>query len=77
MAIEARRQADNTSQLKDLFFPSLRSTQDRVQQLRDLGLIYRWQMIVRPGLTRRHSLVLISPRGARILASIHAEHPAT
>ena len=34
-------------------------------------------MIVRPGLTRRHSLLLISPRGARILASIHAEHPAT
>jgi len=67
----------NTSQLKDLFFPSLRSTQARVQQLRDLGLIYRWQMIVRPGLTRRHSLLLISPRGARILASIHAEHPAT
>ena len=67
----------NTSQLKDLFFPSLRATQARVQQLRDLGLIYRWQMIVRPGLTRRHSLLLISPRGARILASIDAEHPAT
>lgn len=66
----------NTLQLQDLFFPSSRTTQMRVSHLRKLGLIYRWKVMQRPGLTWRHSLLLLSPRGARVLASMHAEHPA-
>ena len=67
----------NTLQIQDLFFPSARTAQMRIHHLRTLGLLYRWKVMQRPGLTWRHSLLLLSPRGARLLASIHAEHPAT
>ncbi len=39
------------------------------------GLIYRWKMAEPPGITRRPSLLLISPRGARLLADLHGESP--
>lgn len=59
----------NTLQVKELFFPSLRSAQMRLQLLRDQGLIYMWKVIEPPGVTRRPSLLLLSPRGARLLAN--------
>src|SRR6202163_4512321 len=58
----------NTLQVKELFFPSLRSCQMRLQSLKDLGLIYSWKVIETPGVKRRHSLLLVSARGARVLA---------
>lgn len=63
----------NTLQFKELFFPSLRSCQMRLQHLKELGLIYSWKVIETPGVKRRHSLVLISARGARVLADWHAD----
>lgn len=56
-------------QVEQLFFPSRRISQRRIQWLRDHGLIYRWSMIEPPGWTRLHSLLLLSPRGARVLAA--------
>jgi hypothetical protein len=63
----------NTLQVKELFFPSLRSCQMRLQYLKRLGLIYSWKVIETPGVKRRHSLLLISARGARVLADWHAD----
>ncbi len=65
----------NTLQIRQLYFPSTRSTQLRIQFLKDHGLIYRWKMAEPPGITRRPSLLLISPRGARLLADLHGESP--
>ncbi len=62
-----------TLQVQQLFFPSTRSTQLRVQFLKDHGLVYRWKMIEPPGVTRRPSLLLITPRGARLLADLHGD----
>ncbi|MDQ6884156.1 MAG: replication-relaxation family protein [Candidatus Dormibacteraeota bacterium] len=64
-----------TLQLRQLFFPSIRSTQLRLQHLRRHGLVYRWKMFESPGVTRRPSLVLITPRGAQLLADLHGESP--
>ena len=63
----------NTLQIRELLFPSLRSCQMRLQTLRELGLLYRWPVIETPGVRRRHSLCLISARGARVLADYHGE----
>ena len=63
----------NTLQVKELFFPSLRSCQMRLQHLKELGLVYSWKVIETPGVKRRHSLVLISARGARVLADWHGD----
>ena len=65
----------NTLQVKELFFPSLRSCQMRLQSLKHLGLIYSWKVIETPGVRRRHSLLLISARGARVLADWHGDDP--
>jgi len=64
-----------TLQIRQLFFPSVRSTQLRLQYLRHHGLVYRWKMFESPGVTRRPSLVLITPRGAQLLADLHGESP--
>jgi hypothetical protein len=64
----------NTLQVKELYFPSLRSCQMRLQYLKELGLIYAWKVIETPGVKRRHSLLLISARGARVLADWHGDH---
>ena len=61
----------DTLQVKELFFPSLRSCQMRLQSLDDLGVIHRWKVIETPGVRRRHSLLLISSLGARVLADRH------
>ncbi len=63
----------NTLQVKELFFPSLRSCQMRLQFLKELGLIYSWKVIETPGVKRRHSMLLISARGARVLADWHGD----
>lgn len=39
------------------------------------GLIYRWHMIDPPGLTRRPSLLLLTPRGGRLLAELRGHSP--
>ena len=65
----------NTLQVTELFFPSLRSCQIRLHHLKSLGLIYVWKVIETPGVKRRHSLCLISARGARVLADWHGDDP--
>jgi len=67
----------DTQQVKELFFPSLRSCQMRLQSLNDLGVLHRWKVIETPGVRRRHSLILISTLGARILADRHHALPRT
>ena len=67
----------NTFQVKELFFPSLRACQMRLQVLRQHGLIYRWKVVETPGVTRRASLLLISARGARVLANLHGDNART
>jgi hypothetical protein len=47
----------------------------RLQFLSDHGLVYRWQMIDPPGLTRRSSLILLTPRGGRLLAEFRGHSP--
>lgn len=64
-----------TFQIQDLFFPGLRSTQIRLQVLKDLGVIYRWKVIEQPNVTRRPSLLLLSPRGAGVVAGLHGDEP--
>jgi hypothetical protein len=64
-----------TLQIKQLFFHCLRSAQMRLHFLSDHGLIYRWQMIDPPGLTRRSSLLLLTPRGGRLLAEFRGNAP--
>ena len=65
----------NTLQIQQLYFHGLRSTQMRLQFLSDHGLIYRWQMIDPPGLTRRPSVLLLTPRGGRLLAEFRGHSP--
>ncbi len=60
----------NTLQVKELFFPSLRSCQMRLQYLKELGLIYSWKVIETPGVKRRHSMLLISARGAAMSCQV-------
>jgi Replication-relaxation len=67
----------DTLQVKGLFFPSLRSCQMRLQSLDDLGVIHRWKVIETPGVRRRHSLLLISSLGARVLADRHKDQLRT
>jgi hypothetical protein len=64
-------------QVEQLFFPSRRVSQRRIKWLKDHGLIYRWLMIEPPGWTRLHSLLLLSPRGARVLANCLDMNPRT
>jgi hypothetical protein len=47
----------------------------RLHFLSNHGLIYRWQMIDPPGLTRRPSLLLLTPRGGRLLAEFRGHSP--
>jgi len=65
----------DTRLLELLFFPSSRSTQIRIKELHELGLIHRWKLSQPPGNYRLHSLVLLSPRGARVLAASAGEDP--
>ncbi len=46
---------------------------DALQHLKELGLVYSPKVIETPGVKRRHSLLLISARGARVLADWHGD----
>ena len=46
-----------------------------LQFLSDHGLTYRWSMIDPPGLTRRPSMLLLTPRGGRLLAEFRGHSP--
>ena len=74
MALSHYRYLDR-DQVEQLFFPSRRVSQRRIKWLRDHGLVYRWPMIEPPGWTRLHSLLLLSPRGARVLAACLGQDP--
>jgi hypothetical protein len=74
MALSNYRYLDR-DQVEQLFFPSRRVSQRRIKWLKDHGLIYRWLMIEPPGWTRLHSLLLLSPRGARVLAASLGREP--
>ena len=76
MCLEAYRYL-NLHQLEMLFFPSSRSAQIRLKQLKDFGLLQRWKVIEPPGITRRPSVFLLSPRGARVLAASRSEDPTS
>ena len=65
----------NTLQIQQLFFHGIRSAQMRLQFLSDHGLTYRWSMIDPPGLTRRPSMLLLTPRGGRLLAEFRGHSP--
>jgi hypothetical protein len=58
----------NSRQVHDLFFPSSRSTQMRLRWMAHLGLLVRWSVIHPPGWRRGHSVVVLSRRGAAVLA---------
>ena len=76
MCLEAYRYL-NLHQLELLFFPSSRAAQIRLKQLKDFGLLQRWKVIEPPGITRRPSVFLLSPRGARVLAASRSEDPTS
>jgi hypothetical protein len=65
----------NTLQIQQLFFHGIRSAQMRLHFLSTQGLLYRWRMIDPPGLTRRPSLLLLTPRGGRLLAEFRGHSP--
>src|SRR5260221_10370792 len=65
----------NLHHLEQLFFPGTRSAQIRLKQLKDHGLLQRWKVIEPPGITRRPSVFLLSPNGARVLAASRSEDP--
>jgi hypothetical protein len=65
----------STLQIQQLFFHGIRAAQMRLRFLSDHGLIHRRQMIDPPGLTRRPSLLLVTPRGGRLLAEHRGDSP--
>jgi hypothetical protein len=65
----------NLRQLERLFFPSSRSAQIRLKDLKDHGLLHRWKVIEPPGITRRPSVFLLTARGARVLAAARGGDP--
>ena len=62
-------------QLQQLFFPSARRTQLRTAWLRDQGLVHRWLRLGPKGWQRHPSVLLLSARGARLLAMLRAQDP--
>jgi Replication-relaxation len=65
----------NVFQIQQLFFPSIRSTQIRLKQLHELGVIHRWKILEAGNFHRCPSTVLLSVRGARLVAIHHEEDP--
>jgi hypothetical protein len=58
----------NVFQIQQLFFRSIRSCQIRLKQLRAYGVIHRWKILEAGNFHRRPSVVLLSVRGARLVA---------
>ena len=63
------------AQLQQLFFPSPRSTQLRTAWLKDRGLVLHWLRLGPQGWQRHPSVLLLSARGAGLLAALRAEDP--
>jgi hypothetical protein len=63
----------NVFQIQELFFPSIRSCQIRLKQLHELGVIHRWKILEAGNFHRCPSTVLLSVRGARLVAIHHDE----
>jgi len=63
------------SQLQQLFFPSQRTTQLRTAWLKNQGLVLRWLRLGPQGWQRHPSVLLLSGRGARLLAALRAQDP--
>ncbi len=63
-------------QMQELFFPGPRSSQRRTKWLKDHHLIHRWLALQPPGWRRRHSVLLLSVRGALLLAACRGEDAA-
>jgi hypothetical protein len=64
----------DTRQLRLLFFPSERTAQMKLQDLRQLGLVRRWKVFL-PNFYRLPSIFLISPRGAALTARAMDREP--
>ncbi len=62
-------------QVQELFFPSPRTSQRRIKWLKVHHLIHRWLALQPPGWRRHHSVLLLSIRGAFVLAACLGEHP--
>ncbi len=60
-------------QVQQLFFQAPRSCQSRVKWLRDHHLVHQWMALHPPGWRRRHSILLLSVRGAGVLAACLGE----
>jgi len=60
--------------VQELFFPGPRSSQRRIKWLKDQHLIHRWLALQPPGWRRHHSILLLSVRGAWVLAACRGEH---
>jgi Replication-relaxation len=65
----------NVFQIQQLFFPSIRSCQIRLKQLHESGVIHRWKILEAGNFHRCPSTVLLSVRGARLVALHHDEDP--
>ncbi len=61
-------------QVQQLFFQGLRSCQQRIRWLRDQHLAHQWRALHPPGYRRRHSVLLLSLRGAGVLAACRGEN---
>jgi Replication-relaxation len=57
------------AQVQALFFAGRRQSQGRVRWLMDQHLIHRWLSLQPPGWHRRDSVLMLSGRGARVLAA--------
>jgi hypothetical protein len=60
--------------MQELFFQRPRTSQERIKWLKDQHLIHRWLALQPPGWRRRHSVLLLSTRGALVLAACRGEH---
>ena len=65
----------NVFQIQQLFFPSIRSCQIRLKQLHEHGVIHRWKILEAGNFHRCPSTVLLSVRGARLVALYFDEDP--
>jgi hypothetical protein len=74
-ALDAHRYLDR-NHIQQLFFTGSRTSQQRIRWLVDRHLVRRWIALESPGWRRRDSVLLLSGRGARILALTRGEDPA-
>jgi Replication-relaxation len=64
-------------QIQVLYFAkNARPSQRRLKILKDLGLVDRWIRLEPPSLTRGQSILMLTPKGARVAALARREDPA-